>query len=302
MSITVVGTVFVDVKGYPYENFIPKGRNAGYMLNVHGGVGRNVAEDLGHLGLSPKLVALTDKSALAKEVSERLVSGGVDTAFVRQTDSGMGTWMAIFDDKGDVAASISVRPDLLPLADLMDEKHEAIFKDTDSIILEIDIEEEAAERVFKYARMYDKKVYALISVMSIALERRKFFPECECFICNAQEAGMLFGKELSAPGTPELEKQVLKGAGDAGFKKLIVTLGEMGSVYANAETGLTGYCPCEKVDMVDSTGAGDAFCAGASAALTFGRSLEEACRAGSLVAASVIKSTENVCPQMDIGF
>ena len=46
MSIVVIGAVFVDVKGYPEANFIPTGRNAGRVEHVHGGVGRNVAEDI----------------------------------------------------------------------------------------------------------------------------------------------------------------------------------------------------------------------------------------------------------------
>ena len=46
MGIVVIGAVFVDVKGYPEANFIPTGRNAGRVEHVHGGVGRNVAEDI----------------------------------------------------------------------------------------------------------------------------------------------------------------------------------------------------------------------------------------------------------------
>ena len=296
MSITVIGTIFVDVKGIPYGGFIPDGRNPGYMLNVHGGVGRNVAEDLARLGTDARLAALTDKSALAREVIERLEKSGVDTRFVKATDAGMGTWMAIFNDKGDVAASISVRPDLSPLTALLDEKHEEIFKDADSVILEIDIEEDAAAGVFEYAAKYDKKIYALVSVMSIALERRKFFPQVECFICNLQEAGMLAEKDLSGMDTAALEKTVFETAKAEGFGKLIVTLGENGCVYADARTGETGFCPAEKVSMVDSTGAGDSFCAGAASALTCGKSLYEACREGCRVAARVIQSTENVVP------
>ena len=322
MSIAVVGTVFVDVKGYPYEGFIPKGRNSGYMLNVHGGVGRNVAEDLGHLGLAPKLVALTDESALAKEVEERLIESGVDTRFIRQTSAGMGTWMAIFDDKGDVAANISIRPDLSPLTEYLDAHHEEIFADADGIILEIDIEPETVDKVFYYAEKYGKKVYALVSVMSIALERRKYFPRTECFICNLQEAGMLFEKDLSALPVTDLENRVAMLAKEAGFSKLIVTLGDKGAVYADCKAGtslsgrsasdamiertdpngipLHGYCPAQQVTLVDSTGAGDAFCAGAAAALTAGKSMAEACEAGSRLAASVITSTENVCPPSGI--
>lgn len=304
MSITVIGTIFVDIKGYPLSSFIPNGRNPGYMKYVHGGVARNVAEDLGRLGLYPKFAALTDRSALAADVVARLKTSGVDTRFIGPSDAGMGTWMAIFDDTGDVAANISIRPDLSPLTGLLSQNQEELFGESDGIILEIDIEEETVGKVFQYAEKYDKKVYAVVSVMRIALERRKYFPRTECFICNLQEAEMLFEENLSALPLPDLQKRIAGLARAEGFSKLIVTLGAQGAVYADcrktdsgADTVSSGYCPAQKVTLLDSTGAGDAFCAGASAALMKGADLTEACKTGSALAASVLTSTENVCPE-----
>ena len=47
-GIVIIGTVFVDIKGYPAAKYIPGGRNAGRVVQVHGGVSRNVAEDIGN--------------------------------------------------------------------------------------------------------------------------------------------------------------------------------------------------------------------------------------------------------------
>lgn len=44
MGIVVIGAVFVDIKGYPLSTYIPGGRNAGRIEQVHGGVSRNVVE------------------------------------------------------------------------------------------------------------------------------------------------------------------------------------------------------------------------------------------------------------------
>ena len=62
MGIVVIGTVFVDVKGYPEAAFIPTGRNVGRVEHVHGGVGRNVAEDIANCELRPTLISLVDQS------------------------------------------------------------------------------------------------------------------------------------------------------------------------------------------------------------------------------------------------
>ena len=53
MGIVVIGAVFVDIKGYPEGAFIPTGRNAGSVEQIHGGVGRNVAEDIANVELRP---------------------------------------------------------------------------------------------------------------------------------------------------------------------------------------------------------------------------------------------------------
>ena len=66
MSIIVVGSVFVDIKGYPSRTYIPGGRNAGKVRYVHGGVSRNIAEDLGNLGLQPVFLSLVDPNGAGR--------------------------------------------------------------------------------------------------------------------------------------------------------------------------------------------------------------------------------------------
>ena len=68
MGIVVIGAVFVDVKGYPEANFIPTGRNAGRVERVHGGVGRNVAEDIANCELRPTFVSLVDDTGIGADV------------------------------------------------------------------------------------------------------------------------------------------------------------------------------------------------------------------------------------------
>jgi len=81
-------------------------------------------------------------------------------------------------------------------------------------------------------------------------------------------------------------------------------MGAEGAVYADQD-GNSGVCPARKVHVKDTTGAGDAFCAGVVASLTYGKTLGEAAEVGSILAASVITSSENVCPRFqpaELGF
>ena len=63
------------------------------------------------------------------------------------------------------------------------------------------------------------------------------------------------------------------------------------------QDGSYGICPAGKVDVKDTTGAGDAFFAGITMGLTYGKTMDEACEIGTRLSASVICTSENVCPR-----
>ncbi len=296
MGIVVVGAVFVDIKGYPEDIYIPAGRNVGRVEQIHGGVGRNVAEDIANVELRPTFVSLVDNSGTGADVIRKLGTHKVNTDYIRVTPDGMGTWLAVFDNHGDVVASISKRPDLRPIGDILDEHGDEIFRAADSIAVEIDMDKEVVKRVFRLAQKHGKKIYAVVANMSIAVERRDFLQQIDCFVCNQQEAGILFSDDYMDKDAAQLEAILAEKVVRARIPSMIVTMGDKGAVYADMQ-GEHGFCPARNVNVKDTTGAGDAFFAGAAVGLTYGKSLKEACDIGALLAASVITTSENVCPR-----
>ena len=296
MGIVVLGAVFVDIKGYPADVYIPGGRNAGRVEQVHGGVSRNVVEDIANVELRPTFVSLVDRSGTGLDVIEKLRRHKVNTDFIRPTADGMGTWLAIFDNDGDVKAAISKRPDLRPLLQTLEQHGEEIFSGADSVALEIDMEPDVVKEVFRLAERYGKDIYAVVSNMSIAVERRDFLRQVACFVCNRQEAGILFLEDYEGKPPAELMAILPERVRSAGIRRMVVTLGGDGAVFVD-ENGRAGFCPAQKVEVKDTTGAGDAFFAGVTIGLTYGKSLEDSCRIGTRLAASVICTGENVCPR-----
>lgn len=296
MGIVVIGAIFVDIKGFPHANYIPDGRNSGSIKYIHGGVSRNVAEDIANIELRPTFVSIVDDSALGEDVVRKLKRHKVNTDYIQTIPEGMGTWLAVFDEKGDLAGSISQRPNLLPILDLLEEKGEDIFKDCDAIVLEADIDAVIVKKVFGYAKKYHKKIFGVISNMAIAVERRDFLKEFDCLVCNEIEAGQFFAENYSKTSAKELEKIIQQKVIAGQMKSMVVTMGSKGSVFADAQ-GNSGVCPAKKVHVKDTTGAGDAFFAGLVVGLTYGKSLGEATAIGTQLAASVVTSSENVCPR-----
>lgn len=294
MTIAVIGSIFVDIKGYPSDIYISQGRNAGRVEQVHGGVGRNVAADISGMGFDTVFISLVDYSGMGEDVIRKLNDCSICTEYIARVNDGMGTWLAVFDHNGDVVGSISKRPDMSYLTHILEESGDSIFKAADSIVLQLDMELSTVEKTLSLAEIYGKDVYAVISNMSIVMERKDYLKSLSCVVCNIQEAEMLFSEEYSTYSIEEMITEVRHKAHEHGLRRLVITMGGEGAVYCDID-GTSGFCPAKKVQVVDTTGAGDAFLAGVAAGLTTGKNLADACKTGSCLAAAVIGTSENIC-------
>lgn len=295
-GIVVLGAVFVDIKGFPEDVYIPDGRNAGHVEYIHGGVSRNVVEDIANLELRPTFLGIVDDSALGEDVERKLRRHKVNTEYMQTIPNGMGTWLAVFDNNGDLAGSISQRPNLAPILDMLEEKGDEIIGECDAVVAEVDMDKEIIKKVVQLCEKHHRKLYGVVSNMSIAVERRDLLQKFDCFICNQLEAGIFFTDDYMEKSPEELTGILSERLKAANIPAMVVTMGKEGAVYADIH-GEKGFVPAQKVQVKDTTGAGDAFCAGVSAGLTYGKTLSEAVGIGTRLAASVITSSENVCPR-----
>jgi len=101
----------------------------------------------------------------------------------------------------------------------------------------------------------------------------------DLFMPSESEAALITGKE-----TPEdMARFLLR----SGLQTAVIKLGCKGSFYMDA-AGASGFVPSFKVDVVDATGAGDAFCAGFLSRFIKGASLAECCLWGNACGALTI--------------
>jgi len=296
MGILVIGATFVDIKGFPYDNYLPTGRNAGRVEYVHGGVARNVVEDIANVELRPTFLSIVDDTPMGDAVVQKLRNHKVNTDYVLTRPDGMGTWLAVFDNNGDVAGSISKRPNMYPIAELLEEKGDEIFSQVPSVVLEVGLDKEIIKGTLSLAKKHNVKTFALVANMSIAAERRDLLQQFDCVICNQQEAGILFLDDYEDKSPEEMRDILAERIIAANIPSMVVTMGGDGAVYANLQ-GEKGICPARKVQVKDTTGAGDSFCAGVAIGMTYGKTMAEAVEIGTTLAASVITSSENVCPR-----
>lgn len=99
------------------------------------------------MGLEPTFISLVDDSGTGQDVLNRLRKAGCDVSQVKHCPGGMGTWLAVFDNSGDVVASISSRPNPMLLMDVLRREGDRIFSQADSVVIEVDMDEELVLQV-----------------------------------------------------------------------------------------------------------------------------------------------------------
>ena len=135
-STAVYGVAFVDVKGFPFRHYVSTGRNLGSVKIVHGGVSRNVCEDFANVGMPVEFVSVTDKTCIGQDVVTKLEAEGVGTRYITTVEeNGIGMWLAVMDDNGDLAGSISQMPDVVALEKYIDKNGDEIVSNCENIIL-----------------------------------------------------------------------------------------------------------------------------------------------------------------------
>lgn len=295
LNAVVIGTAFIDCKGFAGQNYNPIGRNLGSIQFVHGGVGRNVAENLANLQVPTTFISSVDKTAIGQEVVTRLQQTGIDTSYIAQAANGMGFWLAVLDENGDLAGSVSQMPVLCALEELISQKGREFMQNATHIILELDLNAAITHRVIRLAQEYDKPVYGIPGNLEVVLANRNILQHLECFICNDIEAEQLLAVPLKNHDTAELRQLLSSFAMSTPLSSMVITLGSKGSVYFDARNGHSGFQPVFPVNMIDSSGAGDAFFSGTVMGLIRQCPLAEAVCFGTRVAAWTIEASENTC-------
>ena len=294
----VIGVVFVDVKGFPHGKYIPTGRNIGDVKIVHGGVSRNVAQNLANVGNDVTFITMFEPDALGSGVRANLAANGVDLTYAIEAPAGMGMWLAVMDENGDLAGSISRQPDSSRLDALFQERGDEIMQNCDDVVLEIDMRASIADRVFELAKKHRRDIYVIVGNMGVILKRQALLSRARLIVMNEIEAGLLFGCTLD-PADPERVLEVTRiEANKRDLKQIVVTLGVHGSIYFDSRNGDAGFVPAEPTRLVDSTGAGDAFFSGTVDGLIHGMNLRDACARGAHLASLTIQTEENTCPRI----
>lgn len=283
----VVGGANTDIAGFTERPLVDRDSNPGHVRVSSGGVGRNIAENLARLGVPTRLVAAFGEGHDARALVEACQEAGVDVVEIPTPGVPASRYLAILDDAGDLALAIndmrateSLTPDALDV-------HVPLLSGAAAIVLDANL---AAETLASLAERFADVPLVLDCVSVPKVSRaRSILGALWAVKANAAEARALSGDDAAGP------LEAARGCVRAGAARAFVTAGADGVAWVTPEGEGTFVPPA--LDVVNATGAGDAFTAGLVYALLAGLDARGAALLGSAMSRLALASEQTVSPE-----
>lgn len=331
LPVLVAGGANLDIEGRPHAKLIPADSNPGTVRFSSGGAGRNVAEDLGRLGLAVELVTAIGSDSAGTELLERTAAAGVGTAgFECMEGEASSCYLSVLDADGDMAVAVNG----MAIYDRFDAKRvlaaaeRTVAKVSDSshlsgetapfsaVVLDGNLLPETAEALLdrfpdlpawfdpvstpKARRFAAYKGGALLARLAMM---KPNLIEAETMAAEVGAAAVAGGgvavAETTAGAAPAEGNAAQRATAaahalrSAGVGGIYVSLGVDGVYRLEADAEATARPPT--VDVLSATGAGDAFLAGSLRARILGLGAAEECAAGCAAAVTALGSP-HACP------
>jgi ribokinase len=237
---------------------------------IPGGKGANQAVAAARHGAQVSMLGRVGSDGFGDFLLENLKSNGVDSRYVRRDDASTGTAIIVVDSSGQ--NSIVLSPGANGQVTLQD-MQDASFSDFKLLLLQLEIPIPAVLAAARRARENGLRV-----ILNPAPARdlpEELIALTDYLIPNETELGLLSGMEVDDIASAELAARSLL---ERGVGTIIVTLGSKGALIVTGEQ----VTPVEtfKVDVVDTTAAGDSFIGGFAYKLLESDELQEAVRYG----------------------
>ncbi|MBI5842823.1 MAG: ribokinase [Chloroflexi bacterium] len=266
-NILVIGSLNADLVVRAPRFPAPGETISGEDLKIiPGGKGANQAVAAARQGANVTMLGRVGKDSFGPFLLNSLKSNRVDTSLVLEDDSATGTAIIVVDSNGQNSIVLSAGANGKVSAADVDH---ASFRRFDLLLLQLEIPTPAVLRAAQ--RAHENGLRVLLNPAPAQSLPDELISLADFIIPNETELSLLTGLPVNDISSAEQAAQTLL---TRGAKNVIVTLGEKGALVVTG-TQVT-HVDTYKVDVVDTTAAGDAFIGGFASTLLRNVELEEA--------------------------
>lgn len=270
-SIAVVGSINMDMVFKTPRMPMPGETLMGHSFHqVHGGKGANQAVAAARMGGAVDFVAKVGDDLNGKSCLQALAQDGINLQHVSvMADSATGVAGILLDDAGENCIVLTNGANALMCTADIDKASNTIAQ-AKLLLCQLETPVETVLYAIECARQANVKVVlnpAPAQNLSDAV-----LAQVDYLVVNETEAALLSGLEVSDSTSAKAAAEVLRARG---AKIVLLTLGAMGMWVAACEESY--FLPAFKVEVVDTTAAGDTFVGSFAVAIAEGMELGPAC-------------------------
>ncbi len=265
--IVVVGSFNTDLTAYMQRMPRPGETVHGHKFVIGpGGKGSNQAVAAARLGAEVAFVGRVGQDVFSEIALKMWEQEGINTHFVvRDAENSTGVAPIFVDDAGENSIVVVLGANLAVSAIDIDAAAAAVTQ-ADAVITQLEINYEATGYALKVAR--DRGIRTILNPAPAGQVSRDVLALADYITPNETELEALLGSSSASV------EQAARSLLTTGQQTVIVTLGAQGAQWVRRDG--SAQVPGYKVEVVDTTGAGDAFNGGLAVALAEGKNLHDA--------------------------
>ena len=254
--VTVIGGSNMDIQGFPNNPLVMYDSNPGQVDISMGGVGRNIAENLSRLNVNTKLISAIGNDLYGNTILSECKNLNIDVNDCLVSDEySTSIYVSILNNSKDMQLAIS-HMDIIEKLDesFIHSKHKSI-DDSKAIVIDTNLSNEAIDFI---TRTYSH-LPIFVDTVSTAkcLKIKDILDRFEGIKLNKYEAETLSGIKIE---NLDDVKKSCEFFINKGIKNVFITLGGDGVYCANTDKAV--HIPGVKINIINATGAGDAFMSG----------------------------------------
>lgn len=286
--VTVIGAANVDILGFSTDKLIYADSNPGRVKICSGGVGRNIAENLTRLEVSTKLITTLGDDMYGKSLLDECKRVGIDMnhCLIRKGELS-STYLALMDNNGEMALGLSDMSTLDKMPEEFIKRKTSIIKRSKIILLDTGLPQNLIEYIL--ANFKDNLIFLDPVSVGKAKKVKRLIGGFHTLKLNKIESEFLSDMRTRDP--QDLEK-VSRYFIDKGVERVFITLGKEGVYYRDGD-----YANCFKpnaVNVLNATGAGDAFMAGVIYCSLNGKEIDYTAKFSSAMSKLTLQSLDTV--------